>query len=1457
MEKATDICYLDYLVGTLATAYKGLITSLVARDFCITVKDNTTEFKGTIISIPEGKYVVCLMRGGIEITRDEIREGFFRLTADFALIDAAKNLQLDIIQNGRHIGTFLLKKEIQGGIFASAIEVSQDLQGIRLRALVDSVKEWEGIRKAAEGIISHILSTKKDWQSLSENINSFSKDLFWAVRDAFYLWHYVLIRFSHRAYENVEEESKARVLSNILSLIELPLEKETDTPKLAFFAATWIRAISDSRIDFSRQPRHVLRILGQISKRLPGIDIKPVIKAFLMSLKEKARSVCVLKIRLFDVLGDDLSKEDLSPLTKYSEEARNFFVNSIDVIEKRVEDGAESSVLLDDMRSLDVRLLDRADMVTVFFDTLTTNIKLISDGNMAAALTELPDINNDLSVDARRIVMMNITALLKTLLTEKRSDACRAILEMIGVSTVSDDILLNHEMAGPILKSNDEELIVLYKKLLTGIIVPPPKVSGPSGDTWAEIVDPDHLRRLSGFLGVISAGGEQFSEILAHLVSNLFISGVWMPDDRLFQRDISLYLNSGALKKNFLLQYLLLKKIPSYFSEVGASGRLRELTTDIDSWGNDTVLYFLRKQVHVNASSNNIRLIEQIISAWLRNDLSLLEEWAPGDIVSGMKKFNLEKYSMAMRRLFKSLDVISGDIIQFEKLLEFNDEDLGRAAESIDTTEEVRKKITLLCRIYREVRVKYSAQGIRTERNVDLKTEFTETLEKLRQLKTIYTSLEKTEAHESLYFKRHIAFGIPSVIGSYHEPKFDALAETFRLEEQVRLLLEDMILQVEKAGEEIDQGTLQAWTSCLECIHELFNLHDLGNFHASEALAILKTNSLYLSQVNDLLKIWQKELTWMVELCYRTFHKPLTDLLMKFPRQDLPDFLLRLGADDESFIDKVVDITIRSIISSITGFEELDRLLNSLIKRLSSLVESGKDFRMPDAGTSERKKWFLLSDLSPAKASCLAPLLGSKAKNLVYLRERGILVPYGTIFPSDITADYQDHTSSPEFRLALREAVGAIERNTGLSFGSRTSPLFLAVRSGSYISMPGILSSILYCGMNRNTIEGFIDATGDTWIACDSYRRFIEHYAEVALGVEASMFGQIQKEILERNNAKELQQLDTMGMKEIVDRYLGRLEESGQRIPDDPYEQLEQSVRAIYRSWFSGRSVQFRKSMSVSEYWGTSVTLMNMIYGNRLGSGASVFFTRIPVSFKKGIYGDIREAGTGDDLVYGRFTNRALSRLQTANGDSLEDRDPDLYRAYSELALKVEEAMGHLPQEVESAYVVEGGKRLIYILQTKRMEFRSGSSERFHDSCRMESSIIGRGIGVHGGALSGIATFTASPDHIRKLEENSRQPVILLRRETSTDDVSVMSEIKGTITAVGGATSHAAILSQKFNITAVVGCADMKIMADAQGMPYAIIGTDEIREGTSISIDGSTGLVYSGKCLLTVRDKRY
>jgi len=265
---------------------------------------------------------------------------------------------------------------------------------------------------------------------------------------------------------------------------------------------------------------------------------------------------------------------------------------------------------------------------------------------------------------------------------------------------------------------------------------------------------------------------------------------------------------------------------------------------------------------------------------------------------------------------------------------------------------------------------------------------------------------------------------------------------------------------------------------------------------------------------------------------------------------------------------------------------------------------------------------------------------------------------------------------------------------------------------------------------------------------------------------------------------------------------------------------------------------------------------MQMIYGNDTGSGASVFFTRKPFSHLKGIYGETRERATGSELVYGRSLNQPITRQQAFGGQkSLEETDPELFRMHEKLAFRIELAMRGLPQEVEVTYTKQpDGQRAIYVLQTRRMEFHRGFVRRFDDICRMESRVIGRGAGVFGGALSGVATFSVDPFRIREIKKEKNLPVILLRKEASTDDVLLMPEADGIITSAGGATSHAAILAQKFNVTAVVGCSDMKILEEVKGRPTAVIGKFRVEEGSSVSIDGSTGIVYSGLCFTVVQE---
>jgi pyruvate,orthophosphate dikinase len=526
-------------------------------------------------------------------------------------------------------------------------------------------------------------------------------------------------------------------------------------------------------------------------------------------------------------------------------------------------------------------------------------------------------------------------------------------------------------------------------------------------------------------------------------------------------------------------------------------------------------------------------------------------------------------------------------------------------------------------------------------------------------------------------------------------------------------------------------------------------------------------------------------------------------------------------------------------------------MLVALVRRLTLRVKAGSDdLHGHQSPLSQDRDFFLLDSLSDDEAMRLAPVIGSKAKNLVYLSNQGLHVPPGVVLSARWTAGFVPRTGGGKLDDILREAVHHIERAAGLRFGDGRKPLFLSVRSGSYMSMPGILSSMLYCGMNEETLGAFVRMTGDPFLGWDSYRRFIEHYASVVFGMDVGVLEGALADFMKDAGIARREDLTGAHLSEVVALYKRELSDRNLEIPSDVYEQLAQSVKAVYRSWFGEKAGQFRKAMGVSDRWGTSVSLMQMACGNRDGSGASVFFTRKPTSFEHGVYGDTREVATGDDLVCGRLINRPLRREQAlGHQKSLELVDPQLFLLHEEVAEKIEKALGGLPQEVEATYTREAdGKRVMYVLQTRRMEVHRGFTRRFDDLCRMESRIIAHGVGVHGGALSGVATFSDSAERIRKASSASGLPVILLRRVASTQDVSLMPDVDGILTSTGGATSHAAILAEKFDITAVVGCADMEVALDDGGAPCAHIGGHLIREGSPISIDGSTGLVYSGFC---------
>ncbi len=1449
---ARDICSLDYLIGTLATAYKGMITSLIAKDFCITEDDNRVTLRGTILSMPAGNYRALLKHEGIELSSAEIRQGRFEIAASAEEFGRSNNLQIDIIQNGRHIGTFLLKRAAADDRFSSAFELSEEVKDVHLKDLFSRLSRKPGLLMRAEGLAAKIFSTKKDWKNLSEEMNSFSRDLFWFDRESYYGWFGLLSRYALKACEKTDLNESRKTIENYLSLIELPLLNEKDPDRLRLASSLWLGEIETSRADFSLYFRRVVMVLSDIcSKAGPGHTGK-VLRGLLYLLRAKVEGAVVIPEAVIETLRPSLRGTELDILLKYSAEARNRLLDAVTQALEMVKATMSSEVFAKALE-IDLSVLDDRGMTDSFFGVVLKNADRSLVEPMALAVTEMFDVFEAVSPEAYRHAMSYAADLIRKMLGLGFTDACRKLLSELGSESRAEDILLNPDVAAAILAAKDSALLSTYKEYLTGIIIPSSGIRGFSGETWAEIINPVHLERLSKFLKILSIEQTAFREVLIHVVCNLHVSGVFIPDDRLFQREVSAYLNSGVLAGDFLLHYMLLKRLPVYYNEVGATGLIRDFTTEIDSWGNDTVLYFLRKQIHVNASNHNVGLIEQVIRAWVGKSIEPLRQVVPEEVLAKFDSSVLDGYSTAAVSLLRYFDVLDDAGLHPDRILTLQEEALRVRLERMDISGEVRSKIFLLLRIYQEAVKKYAcACG---DRNMPDDAEALMKLAgRLRELKAVVLSPQKTRSEESFYFKRHIAFGIPSVMGSYHEPKFDAMGEALRIEESARIFMENVSSRILEAGAKFAMKNVRAWAKSLVAAAGLLEFHGQRNYQVEEILAILTGCELHLSQVVDLLRIWQKELTWTVEFLSGTFRGPLIKVLRAFPEEELPDRLKGLRYSDSDFMDKATDIIMRDMLNSVAGFLEPDRLLNNMITVLRKRLLSGsEDEVMSQKEKAGEEDNYMLDTLTRADAMLLAPRIGGKAKNLVYLHAGGLPVPPGAVFSAALNPRYEEHTGNQAFDEVLRETVRDLEERTGTVYGCREEgnkpPLFLSVRSGSYISMPGILSSVLYCGMNDLTHKRFLESEGDAWLAWDSLRRFIENYGTVVLGLEMNFFDEISEKVSGRRGQFRRDQITPAGLEQIVRGYRAALNERGLRIPDDVFVQLKECIRSVYGSWYSKKAVQFRQAMEVSEYWGTSVTLMQMVYGNSRGAGASVFFTRSPVTLEREIYGDTMEEVTGGDLVSGRYLSRPLSVKQSQAGKSLEETDPALFKLHEEAAFRIEEAMGGLPQEVEITYTKDaGGNRTLHVLQTRRMESHRGFRKRFADVCLTLGNVIGRGAGVHGGALSGVATFAASLVRLKNLKELYGMPVILLRNMASTEDVSLMSEINGIIAAGGGVASHASILAQKFGLTAIVGCSDMEVKLDENGESYALIGRQIITEGMPISMDGSTGLIYSGIC---------
>ncbi|MBS4827462.1 MAG: pyruvate, phosphate dikinase [Firmicutes bacterium] len=490
-------------------------------------------------------------------------------------------------------------------------------------------------------------------------------------------------------------------------------------------------------------------------------------------------------------------------------------------------------------------------------------------------------------------------------------------------------------------------------------------------------------------------------------------------------------------------------------------------------------------------------------------------------------------------------------------------------------------------------------------------------------------------------------------------------------------------------------------------------------------------------------------------------------------------------------------------------------------------------------------------------------LLGGKGANLAEMTNLGLPIPPGFTVTTEACTDYYHNgkTISEEIRGQIFDALAILEEQQGKKFGDVENPLLVSVRSGARASMPGMMDTILNLGLTDISVEGFAKRTGNPRFAYDSYRRFIQMFSDVVMEIPKSLFERVLDEIKEGKGVHFDTELTAEDLKEVIVRFKKIYQERmGEEFPQEPRVQLMEAVKAVFRSWDNERAIVYRRMNDIPGDWGTAVNVQSMVFGN-MGdtSGTGVAFTRNPSTGAKGIFGEYLINAQGEDVVAGIRTPQPIT--------CLEQELPECYAEFLKIANRLEQ---HYRDMQDMEFTIENGR--LFFLQTRngkrttpaalqiacdlvdegmitpqeavsRIEAKSLDQllhPTFDPDALKNGTVIGQALPASPGAAAGKVYFTA--EEAKEAHERGER-VVLVRLETSPEDIEGMHAAEGILTVRGGMTSHAAVVARGMGTACISGCGDIVINEAAK---FFTLGGKTYHEGDYISLDGSTGKIYDG-----------
>ncbi|HSL76808.1 MAG TPA: pyruvate, phosphate dikinase [Candidatus Limnocylindrales bacterium] len=493
-------------------------------------------------------------------------------------------------------------------------------------------------------------------------------------------------------------------------------------------------------------------------------------------------------------------------------------------------------------------------------------------------------------------------------------------------------------------------------------------------------------------------------------------------------------------------------------------------------------------------------------------------------------------------------------------------------------------------------------------------------------------------------------------------------------------------------------------------------------------------------------------------------------------------------------------------------------------------------------------------------------LLGGKGAGLAEMTIAGLPTPPGFTITTEACNDYFANGERLPDGLwdDVLEAVKEVERRTGKGFGDPSNPLLVSVRSGAKFSMPGMMDTVLNLGLNEDTLQGMIALTNNDRFGWDAYRRFIQMFGRIVMEVGGERFDHALEAAKERHGAKQDTDLDAAALKDLVAEFKSIVkQDAGRDFPDDPYEQLDLAIKAVFASWFGKRARDYRKNQQIPDDLGTAVNVVTMVFGN-MGddSGTGVAFTRDPNTGDKTLFGEYLTNAQGEDVVAGIRTAPKIAQMQTDM--------PEVYAEFQRIGQQLE---SHYRDVQDLEFTIERGR--LYMLQTRSAKRTAAAAVRiaadmvdegvitkeeaiariepahvdqllrdtFDPEALQKATKIVNGLNASPGAAVGRAVFDADT----AVEwVNNGEKVILVRIETSPDDFHGRAVAQGIITARGGATSHAAVVARQIGKPCVAGSADLMVDYAGKQAHCDVTGT-QFKEGDWVSLDGTTGALYEGK----------